>query len=135
MSCDTRVVSAGPMPVWSNRTSDPAAGLFIHLTSFMDAAEVERVRMTLELRSNSGLAEVLPAYQVANEATSPGSTFGVGSAYVGNDGITYGTSFTDISANLADQQLVRFGVFVRNQSGDKTELVLTTLRVEVQSRS
>lgn len=137
MSCDVRIVSAGPMPVWSNRQEGPNVGLFIHLTAFMSAAEVERVRCTLEIRSNSGEAEILPGYQVANEATSPGSSYQIGSQYEETEDIHYGTSFTDISGNLGNQQLVRFGVFVRNtaSSAGQTELALVTLKVEIQARA
>ena len=136
MACDVRVVNAGPMPVWSDRTESPSTGLFIHLTGFQDSAEIERVRITMEIRSMSGTMEVLPGYQVANEATSPGNAYGIGSTYVNSEGIDYGSGFTDISGNLSSQQLVRFGVFVRNTNGSThTELALLSMRIEMQARA
>ena len=106
------------------------------MTAFLPSAEVERIRATVELRSNSGAATVWPGFQTANEEQSPDAATQLANpSYISSNGITYGASFEDISAALASKQLVRFGLFVLNGTGTNTEVVLASLRVEVQSRS
>jgi hypothetical protein len=127
-----QTLSSGPTPVWSNKSLAPNAGLFHYLTDFVDAAQVKDVRMSFELRANSGSAEILVGYEVANVETDPLQTFAIGAIYSSATGWTYGSSFTDIQANLANRQLVRFGVFVRNANGTSLEAALVTLRVDVR---
>ncbi len=92
---------------------------FWPMTPWMDASQVGSLRFTLEIRCLEGDQEISGAYQTANVENSPDSAVAVGS-YANSNGMSYGSSFTDVSANTQPKQLVRLGCLVKNTSTSNT---------------
>lgn len=89
--------------------------MFAPATGWVSATAVARLRGTFEQRASQPNFRCAFAYQVANSNGSPGNVYELGSALT-VDGFNYG-ALTDVLANTAPNQLVRFGWNVWYASG------------------
>lgn len=96
-----------------NANSNGSPGTFWPDTPWMTTSQVGGVRPTMEMRALNGDQEVTMAYQTANVENTPIATDTIGSAVTAN-GFSFGSAFIDISTDLDQAQLVRFGWMVRN---------------------
>lgn len=98
---------------WNTLICDSTGATFWPVTGWMDAKTVGSLVCNFEVRCLDGDQEVSAAYQTANVENSPDAAQALGS-YVNANGMTYGSAFTDVSANTQPKQLVRFGFLVKN---------------------
>lgn len=109
--------------------SDNQAGRFNPSTQWMDPANFEKIRATLELQNICGPdIEVAVAYQLADVENSPQETH-VLESYAGPAGYrsSEGMHFPNrwdarIAGQAEGRQLIRFGFLTRNKSGTGTSL-------------
>jgi hypothetical protein len=85
---------------------------FFAVTAYMTVAQFRSVRAVIETLALSTNFSVTFAYQLANVETSPQTPVAVGNAITTNT-VTFGT-LTDIAANIASYQLIRFGFLTQN---------------------
>lgn len=85
---------------------------FIPTTGYYSGASVRLARGTFELISAQANLSVAFAYQTANVDGTVDAAVAIGTALTA-DGMSYGT-VTDISANTASKQFVRFGFLCQN---------------------
>lgn len=112
-----------PMPfrmVWATSTT----ALFHPSSYWMSTSTVKKVRSAFELALIESDVSVSAAYQTANVENSPDTPTAIGS-YATTNGVSYPSGLTDISAQLEQKQLVRFGWLVKNTaSGTKNFVVV-----------
>ena len=106
--------------VYANSTSQrsfPASG-------WMSAATFTKVKGDFEVRERISDIEVSLGYETANVENSPDAAASIGS-FVNANGVSYGTSWSDISAYTDGKTLIRFVWLAKNTSGSS----LTMARV------
>ncbi|MCB9761267.1 MAG: hypothetical protein H6739_15605 [Alphaproteobacteria bacterium] len=119
-----------PLP-WTTVFTASTTAAFLPATAWMQASEVDKLRVTWELRGRTGNLEVTAGYQTADVENNPDSATAIGS-YVSSDGMTYPSSgFTSVSANTEGKQLVRFGWMCKNSTGTDDSLGRVAGVVEV----
>ena len=110
-------------------------GFFHTLILAMDTADLKSARVSVDVYA-PGLVNIKVAFQISDDGIAwPASTsvppqFALAAA--SSEGITYSTTFEDISSSLT-KRYVRFGVWVYNSSGSNTEFALVAIRVETRS--
>lgn len=104
---------------WCTLICKSTSATFWPTTGWMDAKSVGSLLCNMEVRCLEGDQEILAAYQTANVENSPDSATALGS-YTNGNGLSYGSSFTDVSANTQPKQLVRLGFLVKNTSTSNT---------------
>ncbi len=122
-----------PLPwttVWTN--IETPSNEFLPATPWMDAASVEKVRGTFELRAKMGSLNVALGYQTAQVEDTPSSHSSFG-AFATTNNVSYPTGWTDISGTTSGKQLIRYGWVVKNSSGTTLNLGRVGGVVETQS--
>ena len=114
--------------VWSMAST--STGLFHGLTTEMNSTELHKVRISFEIRNNSGAAKVQGAVRYKSPtATSWDSATAFGPSATTSEGWSFGTSFADLTTGHGTRKLLgQLGVVVVNDSGTDVELA----RVRIQ---
>ena len=118
----------GPTAVWTNGTSTP---MFFPLSDVMESAGLTDIRVSTEMRQDSGNCEIRPALRYSDDGITWDASDDLGIAYLTSVGIDPGTTYTDITAlGSTVRSYLQFGVQVANDSGALIEVCNATLRVE-----
>jgi hypothetical protein len=99
---------------WTTLYADTTGGTykFFAVTAYMTVAQFRRIRGVIETMTLMTNFSVTLGYQLANVETSPQTAVPVGSAITTNT-VSFGT-LADISADIDDYQLIRFGFLTQN---------------------
>lgn len=97
--------------LWADTTGANSYRFFA-VTAYMTVAQFRRIRGVIETMTFMTNFSVTLGYQLANVETSPQTPVAVGSA-ITTATVTFGT-LTDISADIDDYQLIRFGFLTQN---------------------
>ena len=97
--------------LWAN-TNGANNYRFFAVTAYMTVAQFRRIRGVIETAQLMTNFSVTLGYQLANVETSPQTPVLVGSP-ITTVTVSFGT-LTDISADIDDYQLIRFGFFTQN---------------------
>lgn len=130
MGCKSSTKTWGPRPVWSGKSN--SVWVFHPLSAPMDSTGVDKVRVSFEMRQNSGDAEIRPAYRMTDDAITWGTPIAIGTATRTQDGVTNGSQFYDESASTDDKSLVQFGIECKNGSGAALEMCMAALKVDIK---
>ncbi len=123
-----QVIDTGLKRLWSAKSTTTA--VFIPLTQPLNSTEVEEVRISRYLESDSGNLTVRPAYNMSDDGITWSSTVtGIGS-FATTAGWVYNTS-TETTVSVDPKLLVRFGLEVKNDSGVGVERAMGRLSVEL----
>ena len=99
--------------LWADTTGAGVANhRFFAVTAYMTVAQFRRIRGVIETAQLMTNFSVTLGYQLANVETSPQTPVLVGSP-ITTVTVSFGT-LTDISADIDDYQLIRFGFFTQN---------------------
>lgn len=115
-------------PVWANNTSGSA--LDHPLTDALDATTLHSVRVSLEMAQRTGNLYAQVYIETSDDALTWTGATTIGSA-VSADGVTYGTSWIDVSA-IATGRFARLGIRAWNDTGTALNLANISLRVELR---
>ena len=129
-----QTITRGPVPVWTNGTT---TAMFHPVTRWMSAAEVTKVRRSLEMQAESGLIDIAVAFQTANNLDTPIAYDPAKDdidSYRTANGYSWGTSFIDISGTTAQKQYIRFGIAAKNSSGSHVECAQAWFRIDLDPR-
>ena len=97
--------------------SSSTVPVFIPVTEFMDAADVAKLRGTLEMGGRTGQFSASIAYQTAQVPNSVDTPAAITSTVVTN-GVTYPTGgYTDVSTPGGAKRLIRIGYYVALVTG------------------
>lgn len=131
MSCADGSTTLAPKNVWTKK--DTANWLAHAFTEVESAADIGKVRGSLEVRSSTGAIKTRIAYRTTNN----GSTFDAwtplyasGTNEQLNDGTMFGPSFVDLSNVVAGKQGIQWGVEAINASGVATEICAATIKLD-----
>ena len=105
---------------------------FIPLTDWISTEGMEKIRAALEIRAAMSNISVRPAFMKANDKESPvaGDTITNTTALTA-DGISYGSNWDTITADLDGYTWVRFGAECDNTRGSGIHSCYAVLRVDV----
>ena len=121
--------------VYSNKSTSSSTGFFHVLVAPIDTTDIKSVRVAIDVYA-PGLVTIKIAFQTSDDGlTWPASTavppqFAL--AAVTAEGLSYATTFEDISSSL-QKKWVRFGVWVYNSSGGAVEFATVAIRVETRA--
>ena len=106
---------------------------FIPLTEWIRTEGMEKVRAALEIRAAMSNISVRPAFMKANDKESPTATIDTiaNTTALTADGISYGSNWDPITADLDGYSWVRFGVECDNTRGSGIHSCFAVLRVDV----
>ena len=94
---------------------------FVPLTDWMNTTGIKKLRAAIEMRSDSGSANIRPGYAATNDkdiATASMTTnYITGTAVLSADGIEYGGPWDDVTDDLDGKMYVRFGVWCSRDAG------------------
>lgn len=119
---------------WSTLVSGTTAAIFHPTTRWMSAANVAKLRATVEVVDIGAQMAITRAYQTANVINSPDSFVSIGSAISAN-GMSFATAMVDVSANTGAKQHVRFGYSVKNTTGTDLNFARVATRYEYEEPS
>ena len=115
---------------WTTIYAKTTTGVFMPVTTFMEAPSIDRVRGTFELRALLGDLTAALAYQTCNTDSSLDSAVALGS-WATAEGFTYPTAVTDISSATDGKQLIRFGWLVKNTSTSNQTMATVAGTIEI----
>jgi hypothetical protein len=122
---------------WATVYSCATTKAFCPITQWMDPAEFQKMRATMELQNVCGDIEVALGYQLADVENSPQADHEVKS-YSGPSAwkSAAGTHFPerwdlDIEGQAAGRQLIRFGFMVKLESGVGLGFASAAAKIEI----
>ena len=101
---------------WATVITKSTTAAFYPATGWMPAGGVEKIRASIEVAERTNELSVRCGFQVADVIDQAGSGQALGSAFE-EDGVDFGTSFTDVTSNTQGKQLIRFGYYFANSTG------------------
>jgi hypothetical protein len=103
-------------PPWSSCFSTSTSAVFLPLTPWMDAGQIEAARGFHQIPGSAGLFMATWGYETADveNSVSGGTSMG---PYGNGDGFYYPSSYTILTSVLEAKQRVRFGWLCKNFSG------------------
>ena len=123
---------------WATVSACTTTKGFCPVSQWMDPAEFQKIRATLELRATCGAnLDVAVGYQLADVENSPQEdwevkTFSGPSGWKSVAGMHYPDRWdADIVAQAAGMQLVRFGFMVKLSAGTTLALARAAAKVEI----
>lgn len=118
----------GPKTVWTDGTTSP---VFHPLSDPLASRSVQNARVSIELDQDiSGLCKIRPALRYGSDGVTWDGDALIDSTYKTSAGITYGTTFVDLTGLGTAKTWVQFGVQVANESGSAVNLCNATVMVE-----
>ncbi len=121
---------------WTTGFSNSSSvdGVFIPLTGWSQAADVGKARCSWEANSEtSGSLVTRPGYQTANVENSPDAAATLGSDTQTSAGVKYATAMNDIASVTQAKALVRFGMWVKLNSGSTLACVRLAGSFDIQA--
>jgi len=110
---------------WSTVSADSTTNSFLPFTGWMSNAGMSKVRSAFEIIGTIGDITVSPAYQIADHPDSPGVAVALLTTFDAGDDVYYPGSWKDVTGDVDDTMLIRFGFIVKNTSTSN----VTTARV------
>jgi hypothetical protein len=118
----------GPKTVWTDGTVNPT---FHPLGDPMASRGLINARVAIEMSEDtSGLCKIRPALRYGNDGVSWDASGAIDTTYRTSAGITYGTTYVDLTAVATTRPWIQFGVEVANESGSAVNICNATLLVE-----
>ncbi len=121
----------GPTTVFSDGTTNP---MFIPLSQGLSSAGMINVRVSTEFAEQSGNCKFRAALRWSDDGITWGSSTNMIAGYTSAPGISYGSTYIDITALGTPKPWVQFGVEVANVSGSRVELCNATLMIDPKER-
>lgn len=121
----------GPKTVFSDGTTSPH---FIPLGDGMSSAGMINVRVSTEFAEQTGNCKARPALRWSDDGITWGAATNMVAAYLSTPGITYGSSYIDITVLGTPKPWVQFGVEVANVSGSRIELCNVSIMIDPKER-
>ncbi|MCK6503713.1 hypothetical protein L6R53_09990 [Myxococcota bacterium] len=116
---------------WQTYYATSTTAVFIPVSPWMSAPEVQYLRAQFELAARMGNFQVQAAYQLANDPRNPDAAVGFGGTKA-TDGFEDPTDFTDVGTSFKARAVFRFGFLCSNTSGSTLSMgrvAATLLRV------
>lgn len=121
----------GPKVVFSDGTANP---MFIPLSDGLSSAGMINVRVSTEFAEQSGNCKVRPALRWSDDGITWGSATNMVTTYLSARGITYGSTYIDITALGTPKPWVQFGVEVANTGGSRVEVCNASIMIDPKER-
>jgi hypothetical protein len=124
----------GPTRVQTKGSTSDSDYVFSRLSPALKAEKITELRVSLEMRADTGNITIQPAYQVSddnvtwedNSGSGAGTFTRISSVSLSAEGYDYG-SFSSVTLT---KKYIRFGVVGKNQSGSLNECCHGLLRVD-----
>ena len=116
---------------WTTLITNVTSDAFYPATGWMPAAGVEEVRASIEVVERTNNLSVRCGYQVADvvDSASPGKALG---SAVTDNGVSFGTSFTNVTSDTQGKQLIRFGYLFANATSTSQSTGRVAGKLDVQ---
>lgn len=101
---------------WTTVYCDSTTPVFIPISPWMAAGDVEKLRVPIEMRGRVGNIQIRAAYQSTNDQRTPGGASGFGGT-LSAEGFEDPSSLEDVSAAFAGDEFWRMGLLCSNTSG------------------
>ena len=101
---------------WSTVSVNSTSNSFLPFTGWMSNAGMSKVRCAFEIIGTIGDITVSPGYQIADHPDSPGVAIALLTTFDTGDDVYYPGSWKDVTGDVDDTMLVRFGFVVKNAS-------------------
>ena len=129
-----RQFTDGPIVVWGNHTSN---AIFHVMGPVMETAEVETVRLALEMSQTAGNIELNAAYQLSDDGCDWDTPVLVEDSnnkpFVDADGVSQSTEFVDIATGGTNaKRYMRFGVLALASTSSVLSICSASLQVDVR---
>jgi len=121
----------GPKVVFSDGTANP---MFIPLSDGLSSAGLINVRVSTEFAEQSGNCKFRPALRWSDDGITWGAATNMVATYLTAPGITYGSSYIDITALGTPKPWVQFGVEVANNSGSRVEVCNASIMIDPKEK-
>ena len=118
---------------WTTVHCASTTPLFIPVSPFMSAPDIQYLRCSFELQARIGNIQVQAAYQTANDPRSPDTAVGFGDT-VSTEGFEDPSDHEDVGATFKARQLYRLGFLCSNTSGSTLSLARVTGTLMTVSR-
>lgn len=92
----------------------------------------EQLRVSFEMRQNSGGTEIRPALRMSNDTQQWDTPVAIGAATRTTEGVTYGDDYVDVSTTTKAKVFAQLGIECKNTSGAGPEMCMAALKVDIK---
>lgn len=108
-----------------------ATANFHPLTAWIRSSQLTQARYRLEMRGDTGTAQLAVGYQTADTIDSPNAAAQLGNqSYLNAEGVQYGNDWVDLTTPLDTASWIRFGALVKQDADGDLQACTAILRVD-----
>ena len=127
-----RTLIIPPQSVYTKGSTSTA--LFHPGEQVLETNEVHDLRVSFDLRQNSGDVAVRPGFQMSNDGETWDTAVEFAQDFTTTAGHTYGSEFIHFPSLATRKRWVRFGTFARNDATTNVEFARCEMRIDMESR-